>query len=113
VNRTRRKGRAVASPARIATESQRTALVVEPDRDRRGRIRRALERRGYQVMNAGTQASAFEILDGAPADVLVSPEPGASTYRVVWLSSERSTDIIIAATPEGWKLFDEAVPGRA
>ncbi len=82
------------------------ALVVDHDARKRERLRRALRRRGFEVITA-SRAEAFDLLDGDAAHVLVTDEPGGS-YRVVWLGDASRQDVELKPTRHGWKLFDES-----
>jgi DNA-binding response OmpR family regulator len=84
-----------------------TALVVEPDARTRGRLRRALRRRGYEVIATGSRSEASDLLDGSAADILIVDEPKArGAYRVVWLADAAREDVTIEPTREGWRRFD-------
>jgi CheY-like chemotaxis protein len=99
----------------VQAARSRTALVVEHDSERREGLKLALERRGYDVLSAESRAAASDLLDGAPADVLVVGELGTpGIYRVIWLSDEGSADVIFEPTPEGWeRAFSNALPDAA
>lgn len=89
-----------------------TALVVEPDARSRGRLRRALRRRGYEVISTRSRTEASDLLDGSVADILVVDEPLArGAYRVVWLADLAREDVTIEATREGWRRFDGFLSG--
>jgi len=89
-------------------EARRKALIVNPDARARERLRRALRRRGFDVISTSSRAEAFDLLDGDGAHLLVTDEPGGS-YRVVWLGDAARGDVEFAPTPKGWKTFDAAM----
>jgi CheY-like chemotaxis protein len=82
-------------------------LVVEHDPRTRERLKRGLKRRGFEVISTSSRAEAFDMLDGAGAQILVTEERHGS-YRVVWLGDANRGDLEFEPTRGGWKRFDQA-----
>jgi hypothetical protein len=85
-----------------------TAIFVEPDDRTQGRLRAALERRGFDVISTRSRVEASDLLDERAPHVFLYPER-RGIYRVVWLADESRADVTIEATPRGWRRFDEAL----
>ncbi len=83
----------------------RKAVVVDPNRESRKRVRKALVRRGFEVVALSSHAEAFDLLDGRSPHLLVTDQPGGS-YRAIWLGDVARSDLDLEISRKGWKHFD-------
>jgi len=66
------RGKWAVAPSAPVIAGTRTVLVVDDDADTVSLLRRVLERRGYEVLGAGSVAEALRVAAGRPFDVLIS-----------------------------------------
>jgi hypothetical protein len=85
--------------------NRRKAVVVDPNRESRTRVRKALVRRGFEVVALKSHAEAFDLLDGRSPHLLVTEQPGGS-YRAVWLGDVARSDLNLEISRQGRKRFD-------
>ena len=81
------------------------AVVVDPNRESRTRVRKALVRRGFEVVALASHVEAFELFDGRSPHLLVTDQPGGS-YRAVWLGDVARADLKLEISRKGWRHFD-------